>query len=213
MKHKPIENRSVRVGVYGTGNFANLQHLPNLSKLENVELTAASDINAEALKAAAEKFGIVRTYEDAHEMLEREELDVLYSIVPAFARTDVEATAAAKGIHLFSEKPQALKMEVARRIADAVDEGGVFSSVCFRERYRPIFQEAKRLLADKNVIHIRFQSWRDLSPKKDEAGEDWYNDVDLGGSAAFDWGVHAVDYSRYMSGHDVVRAQGFCTPA
>ncbi len=209
MKHKAIEDRNVRVGVYGTGNFANRQHLPNLSKLEKVELVAASDINTDALKTTAEKFGIPRTYEDAHEMLEKEDLDVLYSIVPAFARTDVEATAAAKGIHLFSEKPQALKMEVARRIADAVDEGGVFSSVCFRERYRPIFQEAKRLLADKKVIHIRFQSWRDLSPKRDEMGENWNNDVDLGGSAAFDWGVHAVDYSRYMSGLNVVRAQGF----
>lgn len=209
MKHKPIENRSVRVGVYGTGNFANQQHLPNLSKLEKVDLVAAADINKDALNRAAEKFDITRSYEDPHEMLEKEELDILYSIVPAFVRTDVEATAAAKGIHLFSEKPQALNMEVARRIADAVDEGSVFSSVCFRERYRPIFREAKRLLAGKNVIHIRFQSWRGVSPKKEEIGKEWSNNVDLGGSAAFDWGVHAVDYSRYMSGHDIVGAQGF----
>ena len=209
MKHTPITDRNLRVGIYGTGNFANQQHLPNLSRLECVELVGATDINAEGLRATAEKFGIARTYDDAYEMLEREELDVLYSIVPAFARTDVEATAVGKGIHLFSEKPQALKMEVARRIADAVDESGVLSTVCFRERYRPIFQEAKRLLADKKVIHIRFQSWRTLSPKMDDMGDSWYNRVDLGGSSAFDWGVHAVDYSRYMSGLNVVRAQGF----
>ena len=209
MKHKPIEDRNVRVGIYGTGNFANRQHLPNLSRIERVELVAATDINAEGLRATAEKFGIARTYDNAHEMLEREELDVLYSIVPSFARTDVEVTAVGKGIHLFSEKPQALKMEVARRIADAVDESGVLSTVCFRERYRPIFQEAKRLLADKKVIHIRFQSWGSLSPIKEETGDSWYNRVDLGGSAAFDWGVHAVDYCRYMSGLNVVRAQGF----
>ena len=197
------------MGFYGTGNFANRQHLPNLSRIEGVELVAATDINAEGLRTTAEKFGIARTYDDAHEMLEREEMDVLYSMVPAYARTDVEVTAVGKGIHLFSEKPQALKMEVARRIADAVAESGVLSTVCFRDRYRPIFQEAKRLLADKKVVHIRFQKWRTLSPAKEEMGDSWNNRVDLGGSAAFDWGVHAVDYSRYMSGLNVVRAQGF----
>ena len=36
----------------------------------------------------------------------------------------------------------------ARRIAAGVREGGVISTVCFRERYRPLFREARRLLAE-----------------------------------------------------------------
>ena len=30
----PADNRPVRVGIYGTGRFANQTHLPNLSKLD-----------------------------------------------------------------------------------------------------------------------------------------------------------------------------------
>ena len=142
---------TVRVGIYGTGRFANQTHLPNLSRLPHVELVAASDPNTAALADTAAAYSIPLTYQDPHQMLAEAELDALYSIVPAFARTDVEAAAAASGIHLFSEKPQSTRMEVARRIAAAVNEGGVLSTVCFRERYRPLFQEAQRLLADKAI--------------------------------------------------------------
>ena len=142
---------TVRVGIYGTGRFANQTHLPNLSRLPHVELVAASDPNTAALADTAAAYSIPLTYQDPHQMLAEAELDALYSIVPAFARTDVEAAAAASGIHLFSEKPQSTRMEVARRIAAAVNEGGVLSTVCFRERYRPLFQEARRLLADKAI--------------------------------------------------------------
>ena len=88
-------------------------------------------------------------------MLEKESMDALWSIVPAFARTGgVEVAAASKGIHLFSEKPQALEMRVARDIDDAVREAGVLSAVCFRERYRPIFQGSIRFSQRRNVEYM-----------------------------------------------------------
>ena len=123
-------------------------------------------------------------------MLAEEQLDALYSVVPAFARTDVEAAAAARGIHLFSEKPQATRMAVARRIADAVAEGGVISTVCFRERYRPLFQEARRLLADKAITHIRFQSTGGLPLLEADVPDpdSWDYQMDKAGGSAFDGG-------------------------
>jgi predicted dehydrogenase len=204
-------DRPVRVGVYGTGSWANRTHIPNLLKLDGVEIVAVCDVNTETLAATAEKFAIPRTYQDGHDMLAQEELDALYSVVPAFARTDVEAAAAAKGIHLFSEKPQSTTMAVARRIDAAVQQSGVLSTVCFRERYRPIFQEARRLLEDKKVAHIRFQSTGGLPETQVPPGQEdnWNYQMDKAGGSAFDWGVHAVDYSRFMSGLNVTRAQAF----
>lgn len=204
-------NSTVRVGIYGTGNFANRTHLPNLSKLDCVELVAASDPNPTSLADTAKTFSIPHTYQDPQQMLAAAELDALYSIVPAFARTDVEAAAAARGIHLFSEKPQSTRMEVARRIAAAVDEGDVISTVCFRERYRPLFQEAQRLLADKAITHIRFLSIGGLPLLEADVPDpdNWHYQMDKAGGNAFDWGVHAVDYARFMSGLDIVKAQAF----
>ena len=205
--------KPVRVAVYGTGAFARATHIPNLLQIDGVEIVALCDINRNALQEAALQFGIPRAYRDAHEMLAVEKPDALWSIVPAFARTDVEITAAEQGIHLFSEKPQAINMGLAKRIDAAVQLGGVISTVGFRERYRPIFKEARRLLRDKRVVHVRFQQiapYRALSSTERSA---WGSQMGKGGVRFFDWGVHATDYTRFMTGQHVLRAQAFlCHP-
>lgn len=205
--------RPLRVGVYGTGSWANSTHLPNLAGMDHVELVAACDADAEAVRETAARFGIPRTYADGHEMLRAERLDILFSVVPAYARTDVEAAAALAGVHLFSEKPQATTMAVARRIDEAVRRGGVLSTVCFRERYRPLFQEARRLLHGREIAHLRFQSFAGPPPRQDEVPEDrrqsWHYRMDQAGGTAFDWGVHAVDYARFLTGLEIAHAQAF----
>ena len=198
----------LRIAIYGTGNFANKTHIPNILTVPDAEIVAASDANEDALNSTVQEFGIHRSYADAHEMIDSEELDVLYSIVPAFARTDVEIKAAQKGIHIFSEKPQARRMEVAVAINKAIRDAGVISTVGFRERYRPIFQEARRILSDKRIVHCRYQSFRGL-PSSDNKNRSWWGDFQKAGGPAFDWGVHGVDYIRFMTGQDVVRSQAF----
>ncbi len=208
-----MPENSIRVGVYGTGRFARATHLPNLSRIDGVEIVALCDINEDALREAAAQFGVARTYTDAHAMLRTEKLDALWSIVPAFARTNVEIAAAERGIQLFSEKPQAMDLALAKRIDEAVRKGGVISTVGFRERYRPIFQEARRLLRDKRVVHVRFQQIAQRTKAAGRDGTEWSAQMEKGGVRFFDWGVHATDYIRFMTGQDIRRAQAFlCHP-
>ncbi|HIE29219.1 TPA: Gfo/Idh/MocA family oxidoreductase [Candidatus Poribacteria bacterium] len=205
-----LTNRKIRVAIYGCGRFANRVRIPNLLKLDNVEIVAICDANLQALKSTAESFNISKTYQDGHEMLDGEEIDVFYSVVPAYARTDVEATAAAKSIHIFSEKPQAIKMQVANKIDAAIRKSGVIGTVGFRERYRPIFQEARKYLEDKKIVHVRFQSIRGLPASPPAEQKDfWWAQMDKSGGWALDWGVHATDYARFMTNLNVVRAQAF----
>lgn len=206
----PGNRRTVRAAILGAGSWANRTHIPNLLKLDDVEIVAACDADAPAAEETARTFGIARTYTDGRAMLRGEEIDVLFSCVPAYARTDVEVAAAEGGVHLFSEKPQATTMAVARRIDDAVRRGGVLSTVGFRERYRPLFQEAKRLLAGREVVHARFLSPGGLPALRSEvSGDSWHHQMDKAGGRAFDWGVHAVDYIRFVTGLDVAAAQAF----
>ena len=204
---------NVRVAIYGCGNFANRTRIPNLMQLDAVEIVATCDSSLKAAQETAKHFNIPRAYHSqnggAHEMLDAEAIDVLYSIVPAYVRTDVEVTAAQKGIHLFSEKPQALTMQVACSIDNAIRQAGVISTVGFRERYRPIFQKAREFLSDKKVVHVRFQSYGGLPANADASPKTWWADMNKSGGRALDWGVHATDYSRFMTGLNVLKAQAF----
>jgi predicted dehydrogenase len=176
-----------------------------LVQVEGVEIAALCDIEPRVLQSTAAAFGVSKVYPDGHQMLASEELDVLYSLVRARSRTDVEVAAAEQGVHLFSEKPQALKMDVARRIDAAIQQSGVISTVGFRERYRPIFQEARRFLADKRIVHVRFQSIRRSPDPEWPEMEEW-------GGPGINWGVHAVDCVRFLTRMEIIHAQAlFCT--
>ena len=185
----------------------------NLLQTKAVDIVAVCDSNRQAAQDIAADFKVPGIYHSenggAYQMLDAEAIDVLYSIVPAYVRTDVEVIAVEKGIHLFSEKPQAIMMRVARRIDDAIQRAGVISTVGFRERYRPLFQEARRFLADKQIVHVRFQSFGGLPPSTENGTQTWWAEMDKSGGRALDWGVHATDYSRFMTGLNVARAQAF----
>ena len=147
----------VRVAVFGAGAHAVTQHIPNLLANGGAQIVAVCDINEQAARAAAQLFGISAVYTDGLDMVESAELDALWSMVPALARPAVEIAAADKGIHIFCEKPQTMDMKQGLELDAALRRSGALGTVCFRERYRPLFQEAKRLLAAKEIVHIRFQ--------------------------------------------------------
>jgi len=201
-------NRPVRVALYGAGSFAKQRHLPNLNKIAGVEVVALCDSNEATARSAAVTFNVPRIYTDADELLANESIDALYSVVPAYVRTDVESKAVLRGIHLFSEKPQALRMGLVREIDAAIQRAGVFSTVSFRERYRPFFQEARRLLAGKAIVHVRFQISE--SPRlSGDRYKSWWEDFEKSGAIGLDWGIHAVDCTRFMTGLNIERAQSF----
>ncbi len=203
-----IQGRPVRVGFYGSGNIAKNTHIPIVSALENVDIVGLCDVDATVLEEAGAVAGVeeVHLYTDAMEMLEREELDVLFSCVPAFVRDDshVEAVAASKGIHLFSEKPQAVDIETARRIDGAIRDAGVLSTVGFRERYRPLFSEVRDFLSDKEITHAQV-----TMPRLQHGERPWSVDEEVSGGFLLEWGCHALDYTRFMTGQDVSHVQAF----
>ncbi len=203
--------RLVRVAVLGCGRFANETHLPNLRRIEGVRVVAVCDQDGETARTTAARFGVPRTYTDGFEMLARERFDALFSIIPAYARTSdgPEVTAARQGIALFCEKPQADDLAVAVAIDQAVQAGGVISTVGFRERYRPLYQEARERLARSRLIHARVHAARSWEPPSGRQAEAWWSEHARRGGWAMEWGVHAVDYVRFMAGLDVASAQAF----
>ena len=100
-----------RVGMIGCGGIAN-RHATILEKLDRTELVAFCDIAVERARDFAQKYadGKPPTFSDYHEMIEKVALDVVYICLPPFAHADEVEVAAAKGVHVFIEKPIALTM-------------------------------------------------------------------------------------------------------
>jgi len=118
--------KEVRLGFIGLGHIVKSSHLPALSGLVEsgeVVLKAFCDLNEETLQARAAEYGVEATYTSYEEMLDREELDAVYVCLPPTLHGDQVPMVAAKGLHVFVEKPPSLVMSQALEHGAAVNSG------------------------------------------------------------------------------------------
>ncbi len=191
--------KQVRVAFVGSGGIATEAHLPSLKEIDGVEIVALCDVQKERAEAACRRFG-GRPYADHREMLDREEIDALFVCLPPDAHTDAELIAAAKGIHLFVEKPIVLSMEKGRGIAEAIEKAGIISSVGYQLRYTPVADAARAFLADRAVALVAGNRWGGIPG----GPEHWWRVMERSGGMLHEMASHNVDFIRYLVG-DVTR--------
>lgn len=133
----------MRAAIIGCGSIAQV-HAEVLSGLEGITLTACADITPERARSLAETYG-GRAYDSLEAMLEKEPIDVLHICTPHALHTPMAVQAAARDIHIFTEKPPVISKEQLTQFSALADKVRV--GVCFQNRYNPSVQYLQRLLA------------------------------------------------------------------
>ncbi|HCU73849.1 MAG TPA: hypothetical protein DGO43_08570, partial [Chloroflexi bacterium] len=136
-----------RVGLLGVGPRG-LSQARAYMLHPRIDLVAMADIDADRLAAAAAEFGLERTYQDYHEMLDKEALDIVN--IPT--RTDLHAPLtlgvlehrAPKAIVL--EKPMATSLADADAMVKLAESTGTRLAVHHQMRTTPTFTVAERLI-------------------------------------------------------------------
>ena len=123
-----------RFGVLGTGYWAQEAHATALAASDRADLVAIWGRDPAKTRAAAERFGVA-----GHTDLDRllAEVDAVAIAVPPDVQAELALRAAAAGRHLLLDKPLALSLEAADRVAAAVGDAGVASLVFFTLRFLP----------------------------------------------------------------------------
>jgi UDP-N-acetylglucosamine 3-dehydrogenase len=134
----------MRVGVIGLGQMGR-HHLRVLSDLDDVDLVAAADPNADA-RARATRGRSIRSYADYRTMLECEQLDAVSVVVPTVEHHSVALGVIDRGVSLLIEKPIAATSMQAREIIDRAAAAGVVMAVGHIERFNPAVMELDRQL-------------------------------------------------------------------
>ncbi|MFD9127129.1 Gfo/Idh/MocA family protein [Kitasatospora sp. NPDC059571] len=122
----------MRIGLLGTGPWARTVHAPALAGHPGVEFAGVWGRRTEAAAEIAVEHG-VPAYGDVDELLA--EVDAVAVALAPHAQAEVAARAAEAGRHLLLDKPVALAVPEARRVAEAVAAGGLASVVFFTLRF------------------------------------------------------------------------------
>ncbi len=123
-----------KVGFVGAGGVA-MRHARHLAQLKDVRVVGVTDPNAAAAQSFAETTDAAAV-KDLDELIKTSP-DAVYVCVPPHAHGAIEEQLLDAGIAIFVEKPLALDLPTAERIAAAASKAGVATAVGHHWRYSP----------------------------------------------------------------------------
>ncbi|MEO7426268.1 MAG: Gfo/Idh/MocA family oxidoreductase [Fibrobacteria bacterium] len=127
---------ALKIGIIGAGGMASY-HIPGF-RSGGAEVVAIADMNADAAKRAAEKYGVDKSFASAKEMYASlKDLDAVSIITPNAFHHPLVLEALANGKHAFCEKPPALRATDVEAMAQAAKEAGKTLMFNFNNRARP----------------------------------------------------------------------------
>ncbi|MCX4472808.1 Gfo/Idh/MocA family oxidoreductase [Micromonospora sp. NBC_01655] len=183
--------RACRVGLVGAGGVAQ-RHARVLGGFEDVEIIGVTDVTRGAAAVLADAHGAA-TFADVDELLAAGP-DAVYVCVPPFAHGPVEEAIVAAGVPMFVEKPVAVDLDTAERIADLVARRGLLTGVGHHWRYLHVVDEARELLAGRPVRMVG-GAWLDKVPPVA-----WWARRDHSGGPVVEQAAHVLDLMRALVG-------------
>jgi predicted dehydrogenase len=198
----------LRGAVIGAGGvIARLRHIPafqEASRLGLAEIVAICDPVEPALHEAGEQFAITAAarYRDYREVLARDDIDVVTIATPNSLHEPIAVAALEGGKHVMCEKPLALSLDSARRMAAVARETGRVTAVNHRYRWVPAARYLKELLDTGEAGEIRqiFLNYFNGLVADPGTPIQWRQTRAEGGGVLADIGSHLIDLSLWWLG-------------
>jgi predicted dehydrogenase len=188
-----------------------------LAALPGVELVAGAEAYPELREKATARWALPRVYDDYGTMLDREELDAILVCTDNASKSDVAEAAAARGIHVYQDKPMAATLAQADRILRAVEATGITLMVAYHSAFNPIYRQVKDLLGEGAIgpVYLARGVTGHAGPVEFGCSRyfcEWLFDRERNGGGAFvDEACYLVDgFVDYLG--QIVEVSGFTAP-
>lgn len=188
----------LKVALIGSGQVAQTAHIPNYQALSGVEVVAVCDTNLEAAKAVAKQFGIPAYFKDHLELLKQAKPDAVSICVPNKFHCQLTCDALEHGAHVYCEKPPAITVEEAKRMAAAAENNNRLLTYGFHFRHSANADFLKKKIGqgDFGEIYAAKASW---IRRRGIPGWGNFTNKDMqGGGPLIDIGAHMLDLAVYL---------------
>jgi predicted dehydrogenase len=210
-----VDDGELRVGMVGYG-FMGAAHSQAWRTVNRVfdlparaRMVAVSGRNESKVAAAATRLGWDGFTTDWHELIRRDDIDIVDICTPGDSHAEIALAALAAGKHVLCEKPLANSVSEARAMVTAAERArvaGVRTMCGFNYRRVPAVTLMRQLIADGRlgvIRHVRaayLQDWI-VDPQFPLV---WRLRRDQAGSGALgDIGAHIIDLTQYVTGQRI----------
>lgn len=186
----------IKIGLVGAGIMGISHHLA-YQQMSGIQIVAVCDLDEEKAKKVASKWQ-ANLYSTMEEMLDKESLDAVDICLPMNLHRNAVEQAAARGKHVFCEKPIAPSVEDAEAMIDACKQANVTFMVGHVVRFFPEYTKAWEMLQSGRIGKpavirtVRSGAFPIWTP--------WYADYDKSGGPLLDLAIHDFDFLRWCFG-------------
>jgi predicted dehydrogenase len=193
----------VRWGVLSVSRHYELRIHSPLSRIPEASIAAIASRDEARARAAAERYGIARSYASYEALLADPKVEAVYIPLPNHLHAEWAMRALDAGKHVLCEKPIALDAKQAADMAGRAKERGLLLMEAFMYRFHPQWVRVKEILATREIgdvraIHIFF-TYDNADPANIR------NQKEKGGGGLLDIGCYAVSTARWIAGAEPER--------
>lgn len=183
--------RKLGVAVIGTG-FWGKNHARVYKELEETELVAICDINADRAKNVANQFG-VEPYTNTAKMLKDEKIEAVSVCTWSTSLAKEALKALEAGKHVLVEKPMAANVRKARKLLETAEREDRHLTVGFLMRFIPGLQHIKKSVENEEIGQLVCATAKRVSQWPERIG-------DVG--VVKDTAIHDIDVMRFIFNED-----------
>jgi predicted dehydrogenase len=193
----------IGVGIIGPGAWASLSHVPVIEASEAFELRAVSTSRRASADAAAQRLG-VRGYDNAQQLIDDPDVDLVVVATRVAQHHDLVRTALLSGKPVYTEWPLANGLAEAEQLAALADETQVRTVVGLQGRYAPEVRYAAELMADGYVGRVlgttMVGSGMVWGGQVESPGQAYWFDEAQGATTLTSAALHALDPLHHLLG-------------
>jgi predicted dehydrogenase len=193
----------VKLGFIGSGGIVRLHLEHGLKDFPDVEFGGWCDLNQETAAARREQVkGQGAVYAEARRMLDEVKPDAVYIMLPPFAHGPMEELVIGRRLPFFVEKPVAIDLPTAAKVADGVARYGLITGVGYMNRHRKSVQRVLGLLKTQKAV-LMHGGWLGGGPSESSPIWNWWTRKDRSGGQFTEQTTHTIDLARYLFGEVV----------
>ena len=154
----------------------------------------------------------LKTYTDYHDLLAREDIDVVLIFLPHSRMPEAFEAAAASGKHVILEKPCAADVDGVKQIADTARRyPNIIISAPYCWRTHPVSERIHSLIQTGTIGRITAVEGRlnaGTAQRYIRDNAPWMLKSSEGGGPMWNLGVHWIDYFRWITGQEIIEVSG-----
>ncbi len=200
-----FSQEKLRVGVAGL-THGHVGWILEANKRSDIEIVGIAESNRELAERLTSQYGISMelVFDDLEEMLLATKPEAVTAFGNIFDHLSVVEAAAPKGIHVMVEKPLAVSLDHAKKMAELAKKHNIHLITNYETTWYPSVEKAQELLEAGKIGDMRKLIVRDghRGPKKIGVSSEfleWLTDPKLnGGGAIIDFGCYGANLATWL---------------